>query len=62
MLDDTSRDDHIHHLVGAFEDLVDPQVTQVALNGIILQVSIATVELESLVGNLYRQMCKGKGG
>src|SRR5882762_8274439 len=45
-------DDDAHDLVGAFEDLVDADVAQVALDGEILEVAVAAVELQRLVADL----------
>src|SRR5215472_3118197 len=45
-------DDHPHDLVGAFEDLVDAHVAQIALDREILQVAVAAKELQRLVADM----------
>jgi hypothetical protein len=40
----------VHHdLVGSFEDLVDSEITQEPLDGVILEVAVASVHLEAVV-------------
>ena len=41
-------DDDAHDLVGAFVDLVDAQVADHALHGLVLQVAVAAVRLEAV--------------
>src|SRR6201999_3760438 len=48
----TPRDDHAHDLVGAFEDLVHAQVAQIALDGEVLQVAVAAMQLQRVVDDL----------
>src|SRR5580704_5522017 len=45
-------DDDAHDLVGAFEDLVDAQVAQIALDREILEVAVAAMQLQRLVGDM----------
>src|SRR5580704_9046525 len=47
-----ARNDHPHDLVGAFEDLVNAQVAQIALDGKVLQVAVAAMQLQRLVDDL----------
>ena len=55
-------DDQAHDLVGAFEDLVHPDVAQEALDWIVAQVAIATVKLQRLgtegqrIGDEYHRL------
>src|SRR5690625_1170061 len=41
-----ARDDHAHDFVGAFQNLVDSQVTNQLLNSILCQISVSAVQLE----------------
>ena len=43
---------HLHNLVGSLKNLVDSDVSQELLNGIILQVTVTTMHLKGLVYNL----------
>src|SRR5476649_325242 len=45
----STRNDHTHDLVGALEDLVHPKVAQVTLDGKVLQIAVATVQLQRVV-------------
>src|SRR3982074_3443981 len=40
------RNDHPHDLVGALEDLVHTQVAEIALDGEVLQVAVAAMQLQ----------------
>src|SRR5215472_2163430 len=61
-------DDHPHDLVGAFKDLVDAHVAQIALDREILQIAVAPKELQRLVADVkpgigrkalgHRTMCR----
>src|SRR3546814_14236355 len=42
-------DDHPHHLIGAFEDTMDAQVTPEALDRIVLEVTVAAKHLQRAV-------------
>src|SRR5690348_9934430 len=44
-------DDDAHDLVGAFEDLVHPHVAQIALDREVLEITVAAVQLQRLVGD-----------
>src|SRR6185312_8562319 len=46
-----ARDDEAHDLVGAFEDPVDAQIAEVALDRIVLDVAVAAMELQRLVAD-----------
>src|SRR5216684_4595842 len=46
------RNDHPHDLVGALEDLVHTQVAEIALDGEVLQVAVAAMQLQRLVDDL----------
>src|SRR5258708_18641296 len=41
-----ARNDDPHDLVGAFEDLVHPEVAQIALDGKVLQVAVTAMQLQ----------------
>src|SRR5207248_11782557 len=45
-------DDQPHDLVGAFEDLMHPQVPQDALDGMVAQIAIAAMELKTAIHHL----------
>src|SRR4051812_35530882 len=45
-------DDDAHDLVGAFEDLVHPQIAQIALDREILEIAVAAMQLQRLVGDM----------
>src|SRR3546814_16386640 len=45
-------DDDAHDLVGAFQDLVHPQVPKVALDGVVLDVAVTAVKLQRLIADL----------
>src|SRR5260370_33637356 len=47
-----ARNDHPHDLVGTFEDLVHAQVAEIALDGEVLQVAVAAMQLQRLVDDL----------
>ena len=42
--------DDAHDFVGAFKDLMDPQVAHDLFNPVISQIAIAAVQLQALVG------------
>src|SRR5215212_195047 len=44
--------DHPHDLIGALQDAVHPEVAQHALDRMVLEVAVAAVELQGLVGDL----------
>src|SRR5713101_1651071 len=44
-----ARNDHAHDLVGAFEDLMHPEVAQITLDGKVLQVAVAAMQLQRIV-------------
>jgi hypothetical protein len=44
-----SRDDHSHDLIGAFQDLVNPQVAHQFFDAVICQIAIAAVQLQAVV-------------
>src|SRR5580692_6038180 len=45
---EVAGDDDAHDLVGAFEDLVHPDVAQIALDREVLQIAIAAMQLQRL--------------
>src|SRR4029077_1796885 len=45
-------DDDAHDFVGAFEDLVDAQVAQVALDREIAEIAVAAMQLQRLVDDM----------
>src|SRR5260370_27656849 len=47
-----ARNDHPHDLVGAFEDLMNAQVAQIALDGKVLQVAVAAMQLQRFIDDL----------
>src|ERR1700722_6523543 len=49
---EVAGDDDAHDLVGAFEDLVDAQITQIALDREIPEIAVAAVQLQRLVGDV----------
>jgi len=52
ILKKSSLDDMHHDFIGAFEDRVDSKIPQESLNRVLLQVSVATVHLKSIVDNI----------
>ena len=44
-------DDHAHDFVGTFENAVDAQISEEALDRIILEIAVAAVELQRAVDN-----------
>ena len=46
------RDEHLHDLVGALQDLVDADVPEVLLHGVVLQIAVAPVHLQGRVHDL----------
>src|SRR5919106_1603791 len=60
--------DQLHDLVGTFEDLVDTDIPEIPLDLVILDVSIAAVQLQGIIahfeGNIGRETfghCAGDG-
>ena len=49
VLEQCSLDDVHHDLVSSLEDLMDTEVSEEALNGVVLQVAISAVHLEAVV-------------
>src|SRR5439155_26704561 len=47
-----TADDQPHHLVGAFQDLVDAHVAQDPLDRMIAQVAVAAVKLQAAVDDI----------
>src|SRR5947209_1531524 len=47
-----ARNDHAHDLVGALEDLMHPQVAQIALDGKVFQVAIPAMQLQGVVHDI----------
>src|ERR1044072_9072859 len=45
-------DDQPHDLIGAFQDLVNPQVPQDALDGMIAQIAVAAMQLQAAIDHL----------
>src|SRR5215470_2431126 len=45
-------DDDAHDLVGAFEDLVHPQVAQIALDREVFEITVAAMQLQRLVDDM----------
>ena len=43
---------HLHHLVGSLQYLINSDVSEKLFNGIIFQITIASVHLQSLINNL----------
>lgn len=39
--------DHAHDLVGALEDRVDPEISEVLLDLVVLEIAIAAMQLET---------------
>ena len=52
LTEETPSYQHLHHLVGALQYLVHPNIPKELFDGIVLQISISTVHLKSLVHNL----------
>lgn len=59
VLEQDSLDDVHHDLVGAFKDLVDAEVSEEPLNGVVLEVAIATVHLQAVIDNV-EALVRGK--
>src|SRR3546814_6971090 len=51
-----AADDHAHHLVGAFEDRMDAQITPEALDRVIHQIAVAAVKLERAIDRKSTRM------
>ena len=47
-----SKDKNISYFIGAFEDLVNADVAQVLLDGIVFQIAVPTVKLQRRIHNL----------
>lgn len=62
LLKQASRDQHPHHFVAAFQDLMDPAVPHVLLDGIVLQVAVASVHLQGLVADSETFVCSEELG
>src|SRR5439155_17651628 len=54
-----ARDDDAHDLVGAFQDLVHPQVPYQLLEAIVVEVAVAAVHLQRVVDDLEAEL-RGK--
>ena len=52
IFEEGARDDEAHDLVGALEDLVNADVSQIPLNLVILEVSVASKHLKGIVADL----------
>src|SRR5690348_17076498 len=50
--EEVAGDDDAHDLVGAFEDLMHPQIAQIALDREILEIAVAAMQLQRLVGDM----------
>jgi len=47
-----------HYLVGALQNLVNTKVSQVALDRVVLQVTIAAVHLQAVVDDVETLVCR----
>lgn len=52
ILKKSSLDDVHHDFVGAFENLMNSKISQESLNWVLLQISVPTVHLESIVDDV----------
>src|ERR1051326_4972493 len=52
LAEEVAGDDDAHDLVGAFEDLMHAQVAQIALDRKVLEVAVAAMQLQRLVGDM----------
>src|SRR3954452_21799913 len=50
--DQGARDDEAHDFVGAFEDLVHPEIAHQLLDAVIMQIAVAAEQLQSIVGDV----------
>ena len=41
-----------HNFIGSFEDLMDSEVTEESLDGVILEITVTTVELKRIIDNV----------
>ena len=51
-LEEGASNDDVHDFVGALEDLVHAAVPEVALDGVILQIAVASVQLQAVVDDV----------